>query len=315
MTVQSQLTPAPLAHWSIRLGAFAAALVLVAAGLHRLMQFPTPTTINLFRVGFAFAAVAALVGAIAVMQIWSGGRSGAWSACGGIALSLAMFSVPLAYLPAVLYLPAINDISTDMVQPPTFVALAKARGGTPSSVLYPGEKFAARQRAAYPDVAPFVVERSVEETFELVAETVQRLKWKVAAEEPPASNPPKAGIIEASDRTLILGFTDDVILRVAGDAQRARVDMRSASRVGKHDLGQNAQRIRKFYRELQTRIETTVPMSPLERRRAVARQQSGGPILKRPTARHPALVGARRKQQDRAQPDAQRGRAPREKQR
>jgi hypothetical protein len=46
---------------------------------------------------------------------------------------------------------------------------------------------------------------------------------------------------------------------VAGTEQHARVDVRSASRYGGHDLGRNADRVRVILKEIVTVMESTVP--------------------------------------------------------
>ena len=51
------------------------------------------------------------------------------------------------------------------------------------------------------------------------------------------------GHIEAIARTLILGFREDVAVRVRATPDGARIDVRSASRYGLHDLGENAARV------------------------------------------------------------------------
>ncbi len=45
-------------------------------------------------------------------------------------------------------------------------------------------------------------------------------------------------------RTPIMGFREDVVVRVRADGDGARLDVRSASRYGTHDIGSNASRIR-----------------------------------------------------------------------
>jgi len=56
--------------------------------------------------------------------------------------------------------------------------------------------------------------------------------------------------LEASDTSLLFGFIDDVVLRIQADEQGTLVDMRSMSRVGKSDMGANAQRIQRFLADL-----------------------------------------------------------------
>jgi uncharacterized protein (DUF1499 family) len=55
---------------------------------------------------------------------------------------------------------------------------------------------------------------------------------------------PRDGHIEAIARTPILGFREDVVVRVRATPDGARIDVRSASRYGRHDLGGNAARVR-----------------------------------------------------------------------
>src|SRR5207253_1520508 len=50
--------------------------------------------------------------------------------------------------------------------------------------------------------------------------------------------------IEAVARTPIMGFRDDIVVRIRPAEDGARVDIRSASRYGRHDFGANASRVR-----------------------------------------------------------------------
>ena len=59
-----------------------------------------------------------------------------------------------------------------------------------------------------------------------------------------------AGRLEAVDRTVRLRLPDDVTVRIRPRADGTRIDVRSASRIGRHDLGANAARIRRFLEEL-----------------------------------------------------------------
>ncbi len=63
------------------------------------------------------------------------------------------------------------------------------------------------------------------------------------------------GIMRAEAATLVFRFVDDVMVRISLDADaQTRVDMTSASRVGRGDLGANARRIRRFFRVLDRRL-------------------------------------------------------------
>jgi hypothetical protein len=240
---------------------------------------PTPVAVNLFVVGAAGCALAALTGLIALLQIWRRGYAGAGMAAVGVILPALALAWPLTFIPAFMRLPPINDITTDVGAPPAFSALAKVRAGDANSIDYPGERFASAQQKAYPDLRTFVVDRGVEETYGLVEETVRKLKWRVAASDPPAVRPPKGGLLEATDLTPVIGFTDDVIVRVEGGAARSRVDVRSASRYGRGDFGQNALRIRRFLAELQTQVDAT-GAGPIARRRALRTTRTGAMVKK-----------------------------------
>jgi uncharacterized protein (DUF1499 family) len=55
-----------------------------------------------------------------------------------------------------------------------------------------------------------------------------------------------AGRIEASQRSRWMGFTDDIVVRVAPANSGTRIDLRSTSRYGRSDFGVNAERVRDY---------------------------------------------------------------------
>src|SRR5947207_1810213 len=59
-----------------------------------------------------------------------------------------------------------------------------------------------------------------------------------------------AGTIEAVDTTKFFGFKDDIAIRVSATADGSKIDIRSKSRVGRGDVGTNAQRIRAYAERL-----------------------------------------------------------------
>jgi uncharacterized protein (DUF1499 family) len=257
MRFASPETPSFSARWTSRVAVFAVVLVAAAVVLHRLLGMPTPVALNLIKVAFAGAILALVLAVLAAARIWRTGEPGTARVVAAVIAALGLLGWPLVYAPTVATLPEINDVTTDTAAPPPFVALAAQRQPGANSPLYPGEGFAVRQAQAYPDLQPLRVERSVEETYELAAEALRRQRMTLVREEAPAENRP--GAIEAVDRTLVMGFTDDVAVRVAGDERQAVIDIRSASRYGRHDLGRNAERIRRVLREIVARLEATVP--------------------------------------------------------
>ena len=310
MTDHSTAIVAPLARWSCRIALFSASLLLISLVLHRATSFSTVVAMNLFLVGYAGAALAILIGAVAFAQIWRTGFGGAASVAVGVLMPLLMFAGPVGYAVAYHNLPRINDVTTDLASPPKFVALARRTGGANSSA-YPGQNFSDQQAKAYPDLRTLVVERSAEEAFELVEEAARKLRWRVVAAEPPTGRPVKAGILEASDQTMLVGFTDDIVIRVEGSANRARIDARSASRYGSFDFGQNASRLRKFLAEVHARAEATSTGIAGRRGAASARARA---LLRRQKAGDPEKAESRTGRGP-AQSNVQRAPAQKERQR
>lgn len=292
MTSQSMPAVAPLARWSARLALFSISLLLVALVMHRLGLFPTVLTLNLFGVGLTGAALALVLGLLAAGQIWQHGHAGAGGVVIGIVLPLLAFSVPAGFLAATHHLPRINDVTTDLTSPPQFVALA-ARSTDANPSTYPGPDAGALQQKAYPDIRTLVVDRSVEESLELVEEVARRLRWHVVTSQVRVGGrpPTKTATLEATDQTLFVGFTDDVVVRIEGTASRARIDARSASRYGKFDFGQNAARLRRFLAEMSLRTDATAPTGVAGRR--ALRKARARALLNRQKARDQQKAGPR----------------------
>jgi len=309
---RSTIIEAPLARWSSRIALFSASLIVVGVLLHRLTSFPTHVALNLFAVGAAGAGLAMLVGLIALVVIWRRGLGGAGKAAFGVLLPLLLMAWPLTFLPALMHLPRINDVTTDVAAPPQFIALAKVRIGEANPARYPGERFAVEQQKAYPDLRTFHLDRGVEEAFGIVEEAVRKLRWRVAASEPPAGKQARSGTLEATDLTPVLGLPDDVVVRVEGNDTSARIDVRSASRYGLADLGQNATRVRRFLAELQARVESSAP-TVMAGRRTLRTTRTGAMVTKM-KGRDQQKAESRSKR-DRAQSSARRGQAQRDTQR
>jgi len=58
------------------------------------------------------------------------------------------------------------------------------------------------------------------------------------------------GIVEATETTTWFGFKDDIVVRIKDEGSQRFVDIRSKSRIGRSDLGKNAERIHTFVDEL-----------------------------------------------------------------
>jgi hypothetical protein len=94
-----------------------------------------------------------------------------------------------------------------------FSQLAAQRPADANRIVEPDLTAAEIQEKAYPDLRPMELERSATETFDIVHEAVKRIGWTIVLNEPPGEQP---GRIEATDRTMIMGYTDDVLVRQWG---------------------------------------------------------------------------------------------------
>ncbi|MGQ3284797.1 DUF1499 domain-containing protein, partial [Bosea sp. (in: a-proteobacteria)] len=65
-----------------------------------------------------------------------------------------------------------------------------------------------------------------------------------------------AGRIEAVARARLLRTAEDITIRMRPRADGSRIDIRSASRIGPHDLGINAARIAAFAEEVELLVES-----------------------------------------------------------
>lgn len=292
MRLEAFEAPSVLSRWTSRIALFCLLVIIAAAVLHRLFGMPTPVAFNLVKLALTGALLSLGMGLAAAVGIWQAGRAGASRVVLGVGVSLLMLSLPLMIAVKAREFPDINDLTTDFANVPPFVQLAKLRGPAANSARYPGEAFAKEQTRAYPDLAPLVIDRSVKEAFEIVVDAAKRQKLDIVHEKAPSGELGDAGSIEAVDRTLVLGLYDDIAIRVMGDAAGARVDIRSASRYGRNDLGQNADRMRNLMKEIVVRLEETVPTAENEKK--AGDKKALRPGLKRGQGDDPRPVRRRR---------------------
>lgn len=241
------------ARWSQRVALFSAQVVIIALVLHRFDLLGAKVATNLLGLGALGGLFACVLAATALVRIWSQGLLGGGHAAVGALIGIALMAGPALYLPDLLTRPKINDITTDAQTPPRFEQVATLRGQDANPVAYGGSGVYEKQVEAYPDIRPMILERSSEEAFDLAREAVVRLDWRIVNERKPEG--PNPGQIEAVARTPVMGYADDVVIRVAAVSDETRIDVRSASRFGDRDFGANAKRIRHLFKEVKAGLE------------------------------------------------------------
>ena len=229
----------PLAIWSARLAWFALAVAALSVIIVRSGLLEIGPAIATFGAALAFAAAAILLALASFIAIWRNGSPGLGRALTALLLGSILLAYP-AYLGLRAYkLPEINDVTTGITHPPRFDVLSRLR--PQGRADYPA-RYADLQRKGYPDVAPRQVELPRRTTYDVVLKVINKRKWLVGDARPPAGAR-RDGVIEAVARTTIMGFRDDVVVRVTALRDGSRVDVRSASRYGFHDFGANARRV------------------------------------------------------------------------
>jgi len=181
--------------------------------------------------GAALALVLSLTG---LVRARPGGRQrGFMLAVLGTLASLPLVLMAVQWEYATRAYPPINDISTDTLDAPVFWDM-------PIATDYPGGAVAEQQRAAYPDLAPLQLALAPAQAYEHALAVVKEQGWEIV------STVPEEGRIEATARSRLYGFVDEVAVRVTAEGSGAKVDVRSRSRTGRIDRGVNAKRIRTY---------------------------------------------------------------------
>ena len=238
------------ARWSLRVAWFALAVTVFAVALLRSQAVELVPGLVSLGAGLALALAAVALSIFAFVRIWTEGRRGIRSALGGLAIAGLILGWPGWQAAKALTLPAITDVATDIENPPAFsrtrAVLEGRRGRMPPD---PPPEARLKQRAAYPQVAPLTLDVPVDEAFELARKAAVNRGWQILEAVKPGGRL-GLGRIEAVDRTFLLRIPDDVTVRIRPRADGARIDVRSASRFGLHDLGQNARRVRAYLEEV-----------------------------------------------------------------
>jgi len=250
-----------LAIWARRMAGFAflatfLAVIIVRSGL--LENRPTLAT---FAGALAIAVVSLVLALAAFVVIWMEGLAGIGAAVTAMAVSLVLLAYP-AYLGIKAYrLPWIYDITTDPIDPPRYEALARLRVREANPTTYPGLYAADQQRSAYPDVGPLGTNATAQAAYDAALAVVNKRRWRVVDARPPQAGR-REGRIEAVARTPIMGFRDDVVIRVRAETDGARIDARSSSRYGTFDFGTNAARVRGLMNDIEDAIRAQRPERP-----------------------------------------------------
>jgi Protein of unknown function (DUF1499) len=263
-----------LAIWARRIALFSLAATFVAIIIVRSGALDIVPALSTLAGALVLACVAILLALGAGISIWRDGVAGGRQAATALVIGFALIAYPLYLGVKARNLPALYDITTDPIDPPQFDAIARLRPRDANPVTYAGLYAAEQQHNAYSDIEPDDTNSSPQEAYDAAMKVIAKRKWRVvdarSPQAPPVGPTPRNvailppltardGIIEAVARTPILGFRDDVVVRIRPTADGARIDVRSASRYGRNDLGSNAARVRNLIDDIDTVLALPQP--------------------------------------------------------
>lgn len=242
--------------------------LLVVLGV-RTGVVPDDSVLPLLATGVVLTTAALALALYAILEIWNVGSIGTGDALMAVIYAAPVAAVTAAGIAALFYYPPLNDVSTDLARPPSFLA---GETREPRSAPRPDV-----QSEAYPDIVGRVYPVPPTRFYPAVKEIVANRGWTIVRDFPPpdaeeatarlprarprsgARSGPFRGVafgeIEAIAPTPVFGFRDRVSIRLRADDEGARIDIRSASALGSNDLGANARRIRGLYRDLDTLVQ------------------------------------------------------------
>lgn len=200
----------------------------------------------------ALLGAAAIEMALAIYALLKG-RSG----LSGLALAFGIVSLAMALGPIQMFktaqsegVPPIHDITTDVEDPPQFIATAAMRKvcedpKTEKGCMNPPEydrEQTAQQLEAYPDIKPILVNADADDAFDASLKAARAIGLDIVEKDR------SRGRVEGTATTRWFGFKDDVVIRVRPREGGAVIDIRSKSRIGRSDIRANTDRIRELRR-------------------------------------------------------------------
>jgi hypothetical protein len=261
-----------LAIWARGIAFFSLAATFIAVIIVRSGALDIVPALSTLAGALVLACVAILLACGAVVAIWREGLGGGRHAATAVFIGLVLIAYPLYLGIKASRLPAISDITTDPIDPPQFDAIARLRPRDANPVVYAGLYAAEQQHAAYSDIEPDDTNSTPQEAFDAAMKVIIKRRWRIVDTRVPQVAAPRVGetrasraasgrdgIIEAVARTPILGFRDDVVVRIRPTTDGTRIDVRSASRYGRNDIGTNAARVRNLIDDIDDVLATPLP--------------------------------------------------------
>jgi hypothetical protein len=222
--------------WRIARATIAAALMVLLAGpMIAWGLLGWQAGLGMFVIAALLAGIGGIFCLVALVR-----KRGSLGVVLAAAAGIAALAVPAAIVINGRAFPPINDITTDTGNPPVFVAITADMRGPGTAPLIYNPSYAAIQAKGYPSLSALVLPAPPAAVFDKALAAAKAQGWAIVGSDA------ASGRIEATATVPWWGFKDDIVVRVTPEGDGSRIDVRSVSRVGKGDLGVNAQRISDF---------------------------------------------------------------------
>lgn len=240
------------AGWSRRLGAFSFVLFVTAGLSHRYQYLETPAFLWVLALVAGLSLLALVCGLFAFRRYWVHDDLGSGDLTVGIAMALVTLT-PFA-ISGYRYVthPELTDISTDVKDPPALADASVHRLAGMNPIVPVSPENAAVQLRDYPAVTGHHYDLPSDQVVEVIEVLAADKGWVLSSS---AQN--ELGnefTFECGAGSPILRLPADVAIRIVDVDNGSEVDMRSASRYGPHDLGDNAARIEAFLADLDLEV-------------------------------------------------------------
>ncbi len=240
--------------WARRFGALALPLTVIPVLLHHQHIITSDEFVVIEAIALSIAALALVMAVTALVRLWFTGDQGWWKATLALFFGLLCLGPAAFFAWEAVHFPEAADVTTDFVNPPSLSSFVESR------FIGPAER--TRIEAAYPNARSRNYPITAPQMFDVVANLVDARDWDVRAKRVPATQL-DTGQLNAVVTTL-LGFREEVSIRVAGGTDGTTVAMRSTSLANFPDFGENGQRIEAFLLDLDEQVTLMLRDAPAQ---------------------------------------------------
>jgi len=235
--------------WSQRLATFSAVLLVLAAVSHRYGLLETVSFFWVLGLVGALVIAAVALASMGLYRLWTFGERAGRTATRGLIIALIVASPFLVSAYRAFANPRLHEVSTDLADPPAMPIAAASRSALMNAIGSIPAGDAEWQRNSLPGLAGRRYALSADRVLEIAERLIEQRGWQMRAV-PEVGELVAATTVEAEAWSPIVALPADVALRVMPDGDTTVVDMRSSSRFGLHDFGDNAARISSFLGDL-----------------------------------------------------------------